>query len=117
MIFTSPYNQESVNGTVGSSVTFTWSFCGIVTIINWSLRNGNRLVVLYPTGKVSVLAPAPYRKRVSGIFVGDESSGQAKFTISNITKADARFYTCQLYKRENYIIDTKNDHVKLSVES
>ena len=122
MVFTSPYNGKSIFGTVGSSVSFKWSFSGGVTVVSWGLKNPNyhiiqtTLVVLSPDGSVSVQAPAFYRQRVSGVFVSNASSGQAIFTISRIKREDEGFYTCELYKRKGYASVTKDDHVELSVE-
>ncbi|XP_068687089.1 uncharacterized protein [Montipora foliosa] len=122
MMFTSPYNGKSVLGTVGSSVTFTWSFSGGVSHISWGLKNPlgqtiqTKLVVLDVTGSVSIQAPASYSQRVSGVLVGNLSSAQAIFNISAIKKEDQGFYTCELYKFENLLAVIKRDHVHLIVE-
>ncbi|XP_068733585.1 uncharacterized protein [Montipora capricornis] len=122
MMFTSPYNGKRILGTVGSSVTLTWSFSGGVSQISWGLQNPlgptiqTNLVVLDVTGSVLIQAPASYSQRVSGVLVGDASSGQAIFNISGIKKEDQGFYTCELYKLENFLAIVKRDHVQLSVE-
>ena len=122
MMFTSPYNGKSIFGTVGSSVTFTWSFSGGVSHISWGLKNPlgqtiqTKLVVLDVTGSVSIQAPSSYSQRVSGVLVGDASSGQAIFNISGIKKEDQGFYTCELYKLENLLPVIKRDYVQLIVE-
>lgn len=122
MIFISPYNGKAVLGTVRSSVTFTWSFCGRVSTITWGRKKPSghgfeaKLVVLNPAGLASVQAQASYTGRVKGVFVGNASSGQAKFTISDITKADAGFYTCLLYRNDVYLPVSSKDHVQLSVK-
>ena len=105
MIFTSPYNGKPISGTIGSNVTFTWSFSGVVDTITWGLKNpsGTILVVLDPYGGVLRKAPPSYSQRVSGVFVGHALSGQAIFTISGIGQADDRIYTCQLLKYKNYM--------------
>ncbi|XP_068733663.1 tyrosine-protein phosphatase Lar-like isoform X2 [Montipora capricornis] len=122
MMFTSPYSGKSILGTVGSSVTFTWSFSGGVSHISWELKNPlgqtiqTKLVVLDVTGSVSIQAAASYSQRVSGVLVGNASSAQAIFNISAIKKEDEGFYTCELYKLENLLAVIKRDHVQLIVE-
>ena len=106
--FVSPYEKGNVAGQSGHSVTFTWKFSGgRVDGISWGLKkdsvyqidkakgllvslgtNGGNQV---PSGSV----PEPYKGRVNGNRTGD-SSGQASFTLSNITKDDERFYGCEL---------------------
>ena len=122
MMFTSSYNGERILRTVGSSVTFTWSFSGGVSQITWGLKDPvveaikTKLVILYVTGTVLIEAPPSYSQRVSGMFVGDASSGEAIFNISGIKKEDEGCYTCELYKLENLLAMVKRDHVQLSVE-
>ncbi|XP_068686480.1 fibroblast growth factor receptor 1-like isoform X2 [Montipora foliosa] len=123
MVFTSSYNGKSIFGTVGSSVSFKWSFSGGVQSITWGLKNPKdpsviviKLVILDSTGSVSVQAPASYSQRVSGVFVGNASSGHAIFTISSIKREDDGFYTCRLKRIENFVAYTREDHVQLSVE-
>ncbi|XP_068733708.1 uncharacterized protein [Montipora capricornis] len=121
MIFTLPYKGQVISGTVGSSVNFTWTFSGGVEKITWGLKNQDypgdikpKLVVLYTSdSSVSVQAPPSYSQRVSGVFVGDASSGtgQAIFTIFDIKKEDQVFYSCQLTKIQNYV-----DNVQLTVD-
>ena len=122
-MFTSSYNGKSIFGTVGSSVSFKWSFSGGVQSITWGLKNPKdpsviviKLVVLDSTGSVSVQAPASYSQRVGGVFVGNASSGHAIFTISSIKREDDGFYTCRLKRIENFVAYTREDHVQLSVE-
>ena len=58
-----------------------------------------RFVSLHGRG-VDVLSlvsvPESYRGRVNGTRTGDSSSGQASFTLYNVTKDDERFYGCLL---------------------
>ncbi|XP_068685790.1 protein kinase C-binding protein NELL2-like [Montipora foliosa] len=118
IVFTSQYKGQSILGTVGSSVTFSWSFSGGVSGIIWGKANPNNplfiktsLVYLSSTGSVSIPAPDSYSQRVSGLLVGNAFSGQAIFNISSIETKDSGIYTCVLYKGQK----TKRDHVNLSV--
>ena len=93
-----------MTGSIGHSVTFVWTFSGAVDTVTWRIKEAGldayttgRLVVLDERG-VDVLPPRSvrnaYRGRVSGNRSGDSVSGQATFTLSNITKDDERFYGC-----------------------
>ena len=106
--FVSPYDKNNVPGQSGHSVTFTWKFSGgDVDVISWGLKKGgvyqidktNGLLVSLGTNGgnqvPSHLVPEAYKGRVNGNRTGD-SSGQASFTLSNITKDDERFYVCEL---------------------
>ena len=104
LLFRSPYQGKSVTGSIGHSVTFVWTFSGAVDTVTWRIKEAGvdahtngRLVVLDERG-VDVLPPRSvrnaYRGRVSGNRSGDSVSGQATFTLSNITKDDERFYGC-----------------------
>ena len=99
----SEYKGASVYGSVGSSVTFTWSFSGGFIYVSWGLKIPNQndvivLVALDPTGMLPFSPPAPgkYRHRVRGSFNGNSSSAQAIFTLSNITKDDERLFGCKI---------------------
>ena len=97
-----------MTGSVGHSVTFSWKFSGGVDLVTWGLANdgvndidkrSGRLLTLdghgddvLPSGSV----PKAYRGRVNGTCTGDLSSGQASFTLYNVTKDDERFYGCLL---------------------
>ena len=106
--FETPYVKKKVAGSVGHSVTFSWKFSGGVDLVTWGLANdgandidrrSGRLLTLdgrgddvLPPGSV----PKAYRGRVNGTRTGDFSSGQASFTLYNVTKDDERFYGCLL---------------------
>lgn len=87
-------------------MTFTWKFTGAsVKEIKWGLKKDvsyqidELLVSLDQSGVNQVpheSVPDAYKGRVSGTRTGDSSSGQASFTLSNVTKDDERFYACQL---------------------
>ena len=118
--FTSPYGGTSVYRSVGSSVTFSWSFSGGVGTVNWGVKVPNindidstPLVSLSSTsGVLSVTTEDPYSGRVNGSYSGDASSGQAIFTLSNIRKGDKGFYGCKI--TSTFIIPvTKFDFVEL----
>ena len=93
-------------GRIGHSVTFTWTFSGGVRTVTWGLANevgtaiDKRFVSLDSRGfdllRVFVLVPKAYRGRVNGTRTGDSSSGQASFTLYDVTKDDERFYGCFL---------------------
>ena len=106
--FQTPYAKMNVTGSIGSSVTFTWTFSGAVDTITWALANNavndidkssGRLVTLDIRG-VNVLpsqsVPGTYKGRVNGARTGDLSSSQARFTLYNVTKDDERYYGCLL---------------------
>ena len=88
---------------IGHSVTFAWQFSGGVDTVTWVLANkfgrhkwllslDGRGVDLLPLGSV----PEGYRGRVNGTRQGDASSGQASFTLYDVTKDDVRLYGCVL---------------------
>ena len=106
--FQTPYAKKNVTGRIGHSVNFTWTFSGKVDIITWGLANNavddidessGRLVSLDSRG-VNVLksrsVPRAYKGRVNGTRTGDSSSGQARFTLYNVTKDDEGYYGCSL---------------------
>jgi len=102
--FDSKYGGKSVYGSVGSSVTFTWSFSGGVGRVDWGLKKTGfidiiKLVSLDNTGvalPINTPVPDAYSQRVSGKFIGDASSGQASFTLFNLTQSDERFFGCKI---------------------
>ena len=102
--FDSKYGGKSVHGAVGSSVTFTWSFSGGVGRVDWGLKQTGlndiiRLVSLANTGAPQPIdppVPDAYSQRVSGKFIGDASSGQASFTLVNLTQSDERLFGCSI---------------------
>jgi len=94
-----------VSGRIGHSVTFEWKFSGGVDTVTWGLANkvgkdidkrfvslDGRGVDVLPLGSV----PEAYRGRVNGTRTGDSSSGQASFTLYDVTKDDERLYGCSL---------------------
>lgn len=90
-------------GTVGSSVTFTWSLSGGVGTVTWGVKDPavtaikTRLVFLSSTGVVLLVTNQdPYNGRVNGSYNGDASSGQAVFTLTNIRKGDKGSYDCRI---------------------
>ena len=106
--FQTPYAKKNVTGRIGHSVKFTWTFSGAVDTITWGLANNavddidqlsGRLVSLDSRG-VNVLqsrsVPGAYKGRVNGTRTGDSSSGQARFTLYNVTKDDEGYYGCSL---------------------
>ena len=105
MRFTTPYAKKKVSGRIGHSVKFVWKFSGGVDSVTWGLVNDGanyidrRLLSLDGRG-ADVLSPGSvpvaYRGRVNGTRTGDSSSGQASFTLYNVTKDDERFYGCLL---------------------
>ena len=107
MRYLTPYTKEKVTGRIGHNVTFTWKFSGTVELVTWGLADSDlknieeksRLVSLdgrgddvLPSGSV----PKAYKGRVSGTRTVDPSSGQACFTLYNVTKDDERYYGCSL---------------------
>ena len=104
MRFTTSYAKK-VSRTIGHSMTFAWKFSGGVDTVTWGLASevgtltDKKLVSLDVRG-VDVLPPGsvpePYRGRVNGTRTVDSSSGQASFTLFNVTKDDERFYSCLL---------------------
>ena len=103
--FTTPYAKKKVSGRIGHSVKFEWKFSGLVDLVTWGLANDGanyidrRLLSLDDRGD-DVLSPGSvpvaYRGRVNGTRTDDSSSGQASFTLYNVTKDDERFYGCLL---------------------
>ena len=98
----------NVTGRIGHSVKFTWIFSGAADTITLGLANNavddidqlsGRLVSLDRRG-VDVLpsqsVPGAYKGRVNGTRTGDLSSGQAHFTLYNVTKDDEGYYGCSL---------------------
>ena len=86
-------------------MTFVWKFSGEVDTVTWGLVNevgavidkvfvslDGRSVDVVPSGSV----PVEYRGRVNGTRSGDSSSGQASFTLYDLTKDDERLYGCLL---------------------
>ena len=97
--FTTSYAKKAVLGRIGHSVTFTWTFSGGVDTVTWGLANDKRFVSL--DGRdVNLLpfvsVPNAYRGRVNGTRTVDSSSGQASFTLYDVTKDDERLYECWL---------------------
>ena len=107
MKFLTPYTKEKVTGRIGHNVTFTWKFSGAVDVVTWGLADNDlinidqnrRLVSLdgrgddvLPSGSV----PEAYKGRVNGTRTVGSSSGQASFTLYNVTKDDERYYGCSL---------------------
>ena len=106
--FQTPYAKMNVTGRIGHSVKFTWTFSGAVDAITLGLANNavddidqlsGRLVFLDSRG-VDVLpsqsVPGAYKGRVNGTRTGDSSSGQARFTLYNVTEDDGGYYGCSL---------------------
>ena len=100
------YNGASVTGSVGSSVNFTWSFSGDdPTMLRWGLKKKDAddfesngvLVTISQHGAVSLSGPPSYSTRVSGSRSGGQTSGQAIFTLTSITRSDGRYYGCRAY--------------------
>ena len=119
--FTTKYGGKTVTGLVGASFNFTWSFSGNVTKVDWGLKtdgvstieNNGVLVSLGKNGPISVLIPSAYIGRASGI--GDTSSGQVTFMLSQIKSGDERFYGCIMQPTSDFVSD-KFDSVYLAVE-
>ena len=108
MRFTTTYAKMKVSGRIGHSVKFVWKFSGGVDLVTWGLANDGtnyidrRLLSLNGRGDDVLspgLVPVAYRGRVNGTRTGDSSSGQASFTLYNVTKDDERFYGCLLTSR------------------
>ena len=99
------YENTKMYGIAGSSVTFKWGFTGSVGSVSWGLKNLadgtiTTLVALDSSGSLPVSGvPEHYSKRVNGTLIGTMTSGQAIFTLSNITKSDGGLtYGCKLTK-------------------
>ena len=110
-------------GAVGSSVTFTWSFSGGVSQVDWGLKQTGvsdittLLVSLVTTGTplpINPPVPDAYSQRVSGKFIGDASSGQANFTLINLTQSDERLFGCNIISASFPL--TEFDQVQLFVQ-
>ena len=124
--FTTSYAKKKVSGSVGHSVTFSWKFSGGVDLVTWGLANdganyidrrNGRLLTLDGRGDDVLppeLVPVAYRGRVNGTRTGDSSSGQASFTLYNVTKDDERFYGC-LLTPDNPNFGDSTDFVQLVV--
>ena len=104
-------------------MTFEWKFAGGVDTVTWGLANevgavidkafvslDGRGVDVVPSGSV----PVEYRGRVNGTRSGDSSSGQASFTLYDLTKDDERLYGC-LLKPDNPNLREIPDFVQLVV--
>ena len=106
-------------------MTFEWKFAGGVDTVTWGLANevgavidkafvslDGRGVDGVPSGSV----PVEYRGRgrVNGTRSGDSSSGQASFTLYDLTKDDERLYGC-LLKPDNPNLGEIPDFVQLVV--
>lgn len=104
--FTTSYAKKAVLGRIGHSVTFTWTFSGRVHTVTYGLANAvgtaidKRFVYLDSRGfdvlRALGLVPKAYRGRVNGTRTGDSYSGNASFTLYDVTKEDERFYGCLL---------------------
>ncbi|XP_073255597.1 cell adhesion molecule DSCAM-like isoform X2 [Porites lutea] len=103
--FTTSYAKKKVSGRIENFVTFEWKFSGGVDTVTWGLANevgavidkvfvtlDGRGVDVVPSGSV----PVEYKGRVNGTRSGDSSSGQASFTLYDLTKDDERLYGCLL---------------------
>ena len=105
MLFQTKYAKTNLTGRIGHSVTFAWTFSGGVDIVTWGLANDvgtdiDEMLLSLNVLSADMPLPGPvpdaYRGRVNGIRTGDSSSGQANFTLYNVTKNDERFYGCLL---------------------
>ena len=123
MRFTTTYAKTKVSGRIGHSVKFVWKFSGGVYSVTWGLANDGtnyidrRLLSLNGRGDDVLspgLVPVAYRGRVNGTRTGDWSSGQASFTLYNVTKDDERFYGCLLTPDDPNFRDS-TDFVQLVV--
>ena len=83
-------------------MNFTWIFSNGVETVTWGLKRNDFvgvdsdkiLVSLSKSGLVPALVPLKYTGRVSGSRSDDLLSGQAIFTLSNISKNDETRYAC-----------------------
>ena len=123
MRFTTPYAKTKVSGRIGHSVKFVWKFSGGVYSVTWGLANDgtnyiDRRLLSLDGRSADVLSPGSvpvaYRGRVNGTRTGDSSSGQASFTLYNVTKDDERFYGCLLRPYDPNFLDSI-DFVQLVV--
>ena len=97
-----------MTGIVGHSVAFSWTFSGGVDLVTWGLANDGANDIDERSGHLATLdgsgvdvlppglVPKAYKGRLNGTRTGDLSSGQASFTLYNVTKDDERFYGCFL---------------------
>ena len=120
--FTSTYQGQTIRGTAGTSVNFTWRFSGNVGAIHWGLKKvgsqnifeGNSpLLSLDKSGKTTFTHQG-YTGRVSGSRTGNSSSAQVIFTLSSITINDAKPYLCIL--RAGFGGSDQYDYVQLAVD-
>ena len=96
--FISPYGGQTVTGEVGSSFHFKWSFTAGLRYIQWGLKKTGQntfetngiLVTIDALGILQLTSRSEYATRVNGTI--DVSSGQATFILSNLKRADERFY-------------------------
>ena len=104
-------------------MTFVWKFSGGVDTVTWGLANevgagiDKQFVSLDGRGVDMVLSgsvPVEYRGRMNGTRSGDSSSGQASFTLYDLTKDDERLYGC-LLKPNNPDLQEITDFVQLVV--
>ena len=86
-------------------MTFAWTFSGGVDTVTWGLANDagtdiDKMLVSLHVLNANVVqpgsVPGAYRGRVNGTRSGGSSSGQASFTLYDVTKNDERFYGCFL---------------------
>ena len=108
MLFQTKYAKTNLTGRIGHSVTFAWTFSGAVDTVTWGLANDagtdiDKMLVSLDVGNANLLKPGSvpdaYRGRVNGTRTGGSSSGQASFTLYDVTKNDERFYGCLLKGR------------------
>ena len=119
--FTTSYAKKKVSGRTGHSLTFVWKFSGGVKFVTWGLANdagsdmADKLISLNARD-VDVLLPKPeaYKGRVNGTRTCDSSSGQASFTLYNVSKDDEGFYCCSL-EPSNPNFQETTDFVQLIV--
>ena len=105
---------------------FTWTFFGDgVYAIQFRNRNGTIVSLDKQGNPLPQESASAYAKRASGnlnrignVFAfGDLFSGQATFTLGNITKDDETLYSCKLKIRYSYYRRAEiHDLVYLSVE-
>ena len=121
--FTTSYAKKKVSVRINHSVTFAWKFSGVVDKMTWGFANvvatqiEEKLVALNGSGidvLQPVLVPEAYKGRVNGTRTGDSSSGQARFTLYNVSKDDTGFYGC-LLTPDNPNLDPIADFVQLVV--
>ena len=105
VLFQTKYAKTNLTGRIGHSATFAWTFSGGVDTVTWGLANDagtdiDKMLVSLDVLNANVvqpgLVPGAYRGRVNGTRTGGSSSGQASFTLYDVTKNDERFYGCSL---------------------